>query len=64
MTDPSSARMSVDALDRPAMAPGAVDADFTVREPADLVGFLHDMGERFVRSAASSRTPPETCAPT
>ena len=48
--DTCTLRMSVDALDWPAMVLGAIGADFTVREPAELIDFLHDMGRRFVRS--------------
>ena len=52
--DSCTLRMSVDALDWPAMVLGAVGADFTVREPDALAGFLRDMGERFVRSTEGS----------
>ncbi len=44
-------RMQVDDLSWPAMVLGAVGADFVVREPAELADFVHEMGERFLRSA-------------
>jgi predicted DNA-binding transcriptional regulator YafY len=43
-------RMSIDSLDWPAMVLGSVGAEFTVRQPDELVEYLRSMGQRFVRS--------------
>lgn len=41
-----------DSLDWPAMALGAVGADFTVLTPPELLDHVHDWGERFSRATA------------
>ncbi|SDU33705.1 helix-turn-helix transcriptional regulator [Jiangella alkaliphila] len=43
--------MNVDSLDWPALALGAIGAEFDVVEPAELSDYLREMGERFLRSA-------------
>jgi predicted DNA-binding transcriptional regulator YafY len=43
-------RMQVDTLDWVAMLLGSLDAEFTVREPAELEAHLRSIGERFLRS--------------
>ena len=43
-------RASIDALEWPAMALGMLGADFEVRSPPELVGYLHEWGERFTRA--------------
>ncbi|WP_028924383.1 helix-turn-helix transcriptional regulator [Pseudonocardia acaciae] len=45
-------RMRTDSLDWPAMALGAVGADFTVHSPPELVDHLRDWGRRFSRATA------------
>lgn len=43
--------MNVDTLDWPAFALGVIGAEFDVVAPAELRGYLHELGERFLRSA-------------
>ena len=45
-------RMTVDSLDWPLMALGAIDADFHVLGPPELIDRMRDWGTRFVRAAS------------
>lgn len=45
--------MKVDTLDWPAMLLGAIDADFAVVSPPDLVTHLRHVGQRFARAASA-----------
>jgi predicted DNA-binding transcriptional regulator YafY len=47
-------RMSVDDLDWPALALGAVGAEFEVRSPPDLVAHLREWAERFGRATGGA----------
>ena len=46
----SRVRMTADSLDWPAMALGAVNAEFHVLEPPELLELVHDWGARFNRA--------------
>lgn len=47
-------RMSVDTLDWPAMALGAIGAEFDIRSPPELVNYIRDWGDRFARATAAA----------
>jgi predicted DNA-binding transcriptional regulator YafY len=49
-------RMSVDNLDWPALALGAVGAEFEVIQPPELVDHLRDWAARFTRATNGSAT--------
>jgi predicted DNA-binding transcriptional regulator YafY len=50
-------RMDTDVLDWPAMALGAVGADFDVVSPPELVEYVGAWGRRFARAAAAGARP-------
>jgi predicted DNA-binding transcriptional regulator YafY len=49
-------RMTSDSLDWPAMALGAVGAEFEVISPPELLSYIRDWAERFNRAAARGTT--------
>ncbi|MDQ3886181.1 MAG: WYL domain-containing protein [Actinomycetota bacterium] len=51
-------RMTSDSLDWPAMALGAVGADFEVLSPPELLDHVRDWGHRFSRATASTGPEP------
>lgn len=51
-------RMATDTLDWPAMALGALGADFDVIGPPELLPYLHDWAQRFTRAATSGHGSP------
>jgi predicted DNA-binding transcriptional regulator YafY len=46
-------QMSADNLDWPALALGAVGADFEVRSPPELVAHIRDWATRFTRATTA-----------
>ncbi|MER8188373.1 YafY family protein [Kitasatospora sp. NPDC094015] len=54
----SRVRMTADSLVWPAMALGALGADFQVVEPPELLDRIDDWGSRFNRAVRQSRRPP------
>jgi predicted DNA-binding transcriptional regulator YafY len=53
-------RMTSDSLDWPAMALGALGADFTVLSPPELLDHLRDWTRRFSRATANPTGPPDS----
>jgi predicted DNA-binding transcriptional regulator YafY len=52
----SRVRMTVEGLDWPALALGAIGADFEVVRPAELVEHIRQLGIRFTRATAATPT--------
>jgi predicted DNA-binding transcriptional regulator YafY len=51
----SRVRMTVEGLDWPALALGAIGADFEVIRPPELVDRIRELGELFTRASAAAR---------